>query len=289
MVAGGAWLLWRESDDLGLAVRQLSWWRVLISGALALAGTYLIGRIWRALLSGMGIDPPALEADAVFFVSQLGKYIPGSVWPVLAQMQFGQRWKAPKRVMLAANVLLLAIVTASGIAIAAILLPWSSSAGLARYWWLLLLLPVLAACLHPRVVPAVLDWLLARAGREPLDIRVSTRGLLAALSWSVAAWLVLGLHLLVLVTAYDSVGVADLAVATGGMGLAWAAGIAFIPAPAGAGVRDGILALTLSPLVGTTPAIGIALASRVLLLAADVLLAGAGTLVRRRGPAPTDG
>jgi glycosyltransferase 2 family protein len=73
------------------------------------------------------------------------------------------------------------------------------------------------------------------------------------------------------------------------MGLAWAAGLIFIPAPAGAGVRDAVLVATFAPLIGTTAAFAVALASRVLLLVADVVLAlaGAVALGRRRKPQAT--
>ena len=66
--------------------------------------------------------------------------------------------------------------------------------------------------------------------------------------------------------------------AIGGMGLAWAAGLIFIPAPAGAGVRDAVLVATFAPLIGTTAAFAVALASRVLLLVVDVVLALAGAV-----------
>ena len=283
VVLGGIYLVWRETDDLGDAVRRLSAGRMVLSGAAAVLGTYLVERIWFALLGGLGVRAGTRDAAGVFFVSQLGKYLPGSVWPVIAQMQFGVRWGAPRRVTFAANMLLLGVVTASGIAVGAVLLPWSSPGGLTRYWWLLVLLVPLLLGLHPRTVPAVLDWLLQRMGREPLRIRLSERGLLAALGWATLGWLVLGVHLAVLMTAYAEVGPVDLAAAVGGMALAWAAGIAFIPAPAGAGIREAVLVLTLGPIVGTTPAVTVALASRVLLLVADVLLAGIGAVLQRRG------
>jgi glycosyltransferase 2 family protein len=281
VLAGGAFLVWRRSDDIGAAVDQLSLGRFVLSGALAVGGTILIQFIWSALLHGLGAHPGRRDAASVFFISQLGKYIPGSVWPVVAQMQFGLRWGVPRAVMFAANVLLLGMVTASGIAVGAALLPWSSPGGLSHYWWLLLLLVPLLAGLHPRTVPAVLDLLLRKMGREPLGVRLTERGLLASAGWALGTWLVLGLHIAVLVGAFHSVGPRELAASIGGMGLAWAAGIAFIPAPVGAGVRDAILVLTLSPIVGAPEALTIALASRLLLLLADVLLAAAGAVARR--------
>lgn len=282
VLLGCVYLVWRERGDLATAVDELSVGRFLLSGVFALVGTGLIGQIWIALLKGMDVRPKQLDANSVFFVSQLGKYLPGSVWPVVAQMQFGLRWGAPRRLMLGANVIFMGIVVASGIAVGAVMLPWSSSDGLTKYWWLLILLVPLVACLHPRVVPGVLDWLFARLGREPLGVKLTARGLFAAVAWAVLAWVALGVHLAIMMQSYGAVGLLPLAAATGGMGLAWAAGIAFIPAPAGAGVREVILGVTLAPFLPTGAPAVIALASRVLLLLSDVVLAGLGALLGRR-------
>jgi glycosyltransferase 2 family protein len=282
VLAGGVYLVWRRGDDIADAVERLSLARFVVSGLLAVGGTVLVQLVWSALLHGLGAHPGRRDAASVFFVSQLGKYVPGSVWPVVAQMQFGLRWGVPRAVMFAANVLLLGMVTASGIAVGAVLLPWSSADGLAHYWWLLLLLVPLLAGLHPRTVPFFLDLALRRLGREPLGVRMPGRSLATSASWALAGWLVLGLHVAVLVGAFGGLGPRELAASIGGMGLAWAAGIAFIPAPAGAGVRDTILVLTLSPIIGSSEALTVALASRLLLLLADVLLAAVGALAQRR-------
>jgi glycosyltransferase 2 family protein len=281
VVLGCAYLLSRQVDDLASAIRQLSASRMGLSAAAAIAGTVCIQRLWFALLTGFGVRAERRDAAEVFYVSQLGKYVPGSVWPMLAQMQLGDRWGAPRRVMLGANILLLVVVTTTGILVGGLLLPWSSPDGLRRYWWLLALLPPLFVLLHPRAVIAAINWLLGRAGREPLDARVSTSGLARALMWAILAWGLLGIHLLILMTAYGPVGPVEAAAAVGGIGLAWAAGLAFIPAPAGAGVREAVLVLTLGPFIGAAPALAVALASRVLLLLADVVLAGAGVGLRR--------
>lgn len=213
----------------------------MAAGVLAVLGTVLIEQTWFALLRGLGVEARHRAGAAMFFVTQLGKYVPGSVWPLVAQMRFGALWGVPRRLMLATHVLLLAAITASGVAVGAVLLPWSSPGGLVRYWWLLLLLVPLAAVLHPRILPTVLDRLLERVGREPTGARLSGRGLASALGSAVSTWVVLGLHLVVLAGAFRSPDGAVVAAAVGGIGLAWAAGLAFVHAPAGAGVRDGVL------------------------------------------------
>jgi glycosyltransferase 2 family protein len=281
IVLGCVYLLSREGDNLVTAVRRLSAGRMALSGVAAIAGTVCIELLWFALLTGFGVRAGRRDAAEVFFVSQLGKYIPGSVWPVLAQVQLGARWGAPRRVMLGANILLLVVVTTTGIVVGGLLLPWSSPDGLRRYWWLLALLPPLLVLLHPRAVMATINRLLEWAGREPLDARLSNSGMARALLWGVVAWMLLGSHLLILMTAYGPIGPLEAVAVVGGMGLAWAAGLAFIPAPAGAGVREAVLVLTLGPFVGAAAALAVALASRVLLLIADVALAGISVGLRR--------
>jgi hypothetical protein len=284
----GTWLVARSTADLRVTVSDLGITAVVVGGVLALVGTVLIGAVWLILLRGLGVTAPPTEAARVFFVSQLGKYVPGSVWPALAQMEFGQRWRAPRRTMLAANALMIALLTASGLVTGAALLAWSSNGGLGKFWWMLLLLPPLLVLLHPRAIPKVLDWLFKRIGREPLNARVSTGSMVAATALSFAVWLVMGLHVMTFVSALGPSGPVVACAAIGGMGMAWAAGLIAVPAPAGAGVRDAVLVATFAPLIGTTSAFAIALASRLLLLVADVTLALAGALAfgHHRKPRP---
>lgn len=261
-------------------MRDLGLGTLAISFVLAMLGTVAIGQVWLAFLRGLDVPVAWVEGSGVFFVSQLGKYIPGSVWPVMAQIELGRRWGTPRRTMLSANILLLALVTATGLLTGLALLPWSSSGGLTRYWWtLLFLVPVLVA-LHPRTIPAVVDRALGLLGRPPLGVRLTTRAMALAVGWGFVAWGLLGLHLLLMTRALGAEGVGAVAAAIGGIGLGWAAGLVFVPAPAGAGIREAVLVATLAPQIGAAPALAVALASRVLLVLADVVLACLGVVIR---------
>ena len=274
------WLVGRNADELREAVDDVGIATLSVSFVLAVLGNIATAQLWLALLRGLEVPVHWLEGNGVFFVTQLGKYIPGSVWPVMAQMELGRRWGAPRRTMLSANMLMLALVTATGLFTGAVLLPWSSSGGLDDYWWtLLFLLPVIAA-LHPRTIPAVIDKVLSLVGQEPLGVRVTNRSMLVAVAWAFGSWILLGLHLFVMTHALGAEGITGFAAAVGGIGLAWAIGLLFIPAPAGAGVREAVLVATFAPQIGTAPALAVALASRVILVLADVLLACLGIVTR---------
>jgi hypothetical protein len=192
--------------------------------------------------------------------------------------------------MLVTNILMMTIVTVTGLTAGAVFLPWASPAGLHDRWWLFLLIVPLLACLHPRAVPAMLDVGLRLIRRPALNLRVSTPRIVAATAWGPATWLLLGVHIAVISRALGASGLSSFAAAIGGIGLAFAAGLIFIPAPAGAGVREVILVAALTHQIGASNALAVALASRVLLVGADVFLAASAALLARRSkPLPRHG
>ena len=283
VLVAGAVLVYRDRSSLQQAVTTIGAPTAALALLCALLGTVCIEQVWLSVLGGLGAVVPGSEAARVFLVSQLGKYLPGSVWPVLAQMELGRRRGIPRATMLAANILMLTVVTATGLLTGAALLPWSSAAGLREHWWTLLLIPPLLGLLHPRAIPAVVDRLLRLAGRPPIGARVAPAGMVRAVLWGFGTWALLGAHLYLMLHALGGRGGAAVAASVGGMALAFAAGLIVVPAPAGAGIREAVIVATFSGLLPTSAALAVALASRALLVVADVTLAaGAGLLGRRR-------
>ena len=80
----------------------------------------------------------------VFFVTQMGKYVPGSVWPVVMQMEAGKARGASRRTMLSANLIMLAMNCCIGLLLVCALLSAYDAQALARYWWGLL--AILSSC-----------------------------------------------------------------------------------------------------------------------------------------------
>ncbi|HEY2044129.1 MAG TPA: lysylphosphatidylglycerol synthase domain-containing protein [Jatrophihabitans sp.] len=281
VLIAGAWLIYRDRSELADAYGTVGIRVLLFSGLLGLLGTMCIEQVWLQLLRGLGGSATGRQAAGVFFVSQLGKYLPGSVWPMVAQIQFGRRVGVARRTMLAANLLMLVVITATGLLAAAALLPWAAREGMNGLGWVFLLLLPLAAFLHPRAVPGLIDVGLRVVHRPPLGLRVDGRRMRLAVGWGVLCWLLLGGHLLLMTRALGAGGLDSAGAAVGGMGLAFAAGLIFIPAPAGAGLREAVLVATFSPDIGAINALAVALASRVLLIVADVVLAAGGYAASR--------
>ncbi|HEY8720575.1 MAG TPA: hypothetical protein VIM26_18495, partial [Pengzhenrongella sp.] len=69
-----------------------------VGGALVavLVGLFAAMLSWRAVLTGMGSRLPIVAAARVYFLGQLGKYIPGSLWPIVAQAELSKEYGVPR-------------------------------------------------------------------------------------------------------------------------------------------------------------------------------------------------
>jgi uncharacterized membrane protein YbhN (UPF0104 family) len=282
-VAGAAALyaVGRNRQQLVAVLDQLDPLAILISMLFGVLGTVATFFLWRQVLMGYGVDPPQSDSFHVFFVSQLGKYLPGAVWPVVAQMEFGKKIGAGRRTMLATNALTLALGLTVGLLVGAALLPFASISALRTFRWFFLFLPVLVALLHPRTIPGVLNWLLRRMGRPEVAEQLAWSAMWRAAGWALLSWVLLGLHLYALTSGLGVSGPRVLAATIGGFALAASAGILFIPAPAGAGVRDVVLIVTLGVSMSSAQALAVGLASRVLLIVVDLLMTALAVLAAR--------
>lgn len=282
VVAAAVVAIARDRHSFVQSLHDIGVWAVLASGIAGLLSISLTFLVWRAVLGGLGVELPLGPGSRVFFVSQLGKYLPGSVWPVLAQMEAGRSHGASRRTMLTANAVTLVLSCAVGLVLACVLLPLSDASALSRYWWLLIALPFLLALLHPRAIPMVVDKALALVGREPVHQQLPLRAILAASGWSVLSFLALGLHVAILTAALGGWSWSSVLLSTGGMALAICAGVLFLPAMAGAGIREIVLRVVLVPTLTAGQALAVVVVSRVLLTVVDLLLAAAASLARRR-------
>lgn len=264
------------------AFERLSVGRLLLAECGVLIASVATMLSWRCILADLGSALRLRPAARIFFVSQLGKYLPGSVWPVLAQVELGRDLQVPTRRSAVVAVITLAIGVATGLLVAAASLPLSEPDALRTYAWAFLVVPLLLILLHPRVLNPLLSRVFRLVHRQPPTDRLTAPGISAAAGWALVAWLAYGLQLAVLVQNLSAAGSLSPILAIGAFSLAWTVGFLVVIAPAGAGVREAVLVLALSPVLPAAEALLVALASRVLLTSADLGLAGVAVLLERR-------
>jgi len=254
-----------------------AWGLVSLSGVLVLSSYALLIQTWRVMLESWGGRPfPYRSATRIWFVSNLGKYVPGKVWQITAMSALAQREgispvaaTGSALVINLANILsgfvlvlgggLRLLDTATGghsstaIAIAAVLLSG------------LLLLPVL--------LPRVAAIAARLTGRDVVVPRLAARPVWLATLGTAAAWLLYGLAFAALARSVLPGVRGSLADAVAVYTISYLAGYLFVPAPGGLGVREWTMVqgITTLGLASQGDAWVLAFASRLWLTVLEVL------------------
>lgn len=256
---------WSEVRD-EVADASLGW----IAAALVLAGagmTWIAG-CWRRALVMSGPPPGRRRTIAWYYTGEIGKYVPGGVWPVLGRGELARRGGVPRdRAYPSVGLSLVALYLAA-LGVASVLVPLDlanqseSPAALA----LLALLPVGLAAMHPRVLTWARDRMVRYTGRGADIVVPPWRATIGLVVSYVPAWLLIWAATWCAARALlPAPPVLRIGIATT---LSWTAGFVAVPVPAGAGVREAVFvaASGLPAGLGATIAVG----SRLAFLVVDV-------------------
>lgn len=266
----------------------------LAGAALAVLASLAVSMLsWRSTLAGLGTTLPLPEAARVYFVGQLGKYVPGSVWPVVAQMELGAAYGLSRTVIGTASLLAMAVAVPVALALGLLAVPALLSADASATLLLFLALPVAVVVLSPPVLNPVLARALRLARRPPLPQPLTAGAVARVAVLTGGAQVLLGVQTWLLARDLGASGPFLLPLAVGAFCLANVAGLLAVPVPAGAGVREAVLVLALTPVLPVGQAVVLALVSRALLTAGDLAVAGAAAQAararRRTGADETSG
>lgn len=253
---------------------ELAWWRVVVPFLLVLAGVASTALVWSRALAGCGHHLPVRDSAPIFFVGQLGKYLPGSVWSIGAAALMLRRRAVPVSTSVATSLIFLLLHFAPGLMVAGVFV-LADSTRLPEWWGIGIALVGLVT-VTPWVMRPVGRFLNRAGGFE----WAWADALIVFVTMSVAWVLYTGA---LFVTAPDASS-STLPTVLAAFVLAFAAGVAVPLAPAGVGVREALLIYLLTPSLGFEVAAAVALFSRLTHTVADLLLAavsGAFSQLRR--------
>lgn len=270
-IAAGAWLSLRDSTaEIADALAKISGARLGAALAVTCLGLGVTGWVWRL---GLESVEPVAEADvrtaqSVFFVGQLGKYIPGSVWSFGAQAVLAGRAGMGPRATVTASGLFLAVHVASGLLIAGLIGGPAPLETWMRCAMVLLgvvpLLPIAVRRVGVRLAGTECAW--------------RARTSLAAAGAMSVVWVAYAGSLALLAGTAEE---GDVRVLLTGFAVAHAAGVLVPLAPAGLGAREVVFITLVAPALGTGQAAALAIVSRIVQTAADLLIAGAAAVRAR--------
>ena len=267
------WQLWHHHPvDFGTLDGGIFSLAVLASGVAVTA----YGLVWPYILRKLGTDAPFTWVG-LFLKSQLGKYLPGSVWQYAGRVALARDRGVPVGRAVVSLVAELVLSTlAAGVVGFLVLGP--AEAGIAFGGFVALVF----AGITSRERLAEVDRRLTSPLRSRL--RLDRGDVVAAVHAApligvlyLVVWILYGLAFWLTGRALFAVPITRLPAYVGVFALAWLVGLIAVFAPGGVGVREAVIVALLRNRLGEANAIVLAAASRIVLTAID-LVAGTASL-----------
>ncbi|NNM04802.1 MAG: hypothetical protein HKO65_06825, partial [Gemmatimonadetes bacterium] len=241
----------RELGGFDISGLSVNWVQMVASGLVLLSAYLFSAGLWGLMVREMsGHEVGFLPSLRVFFTANLGRYIPGKLWQIAGLAYLAKGQGVPAGTATGAAVLGQAFSLAGATLVGGgVLLGSGGGSALGGGWVALILLALLLTATSPGLLKALVPlWFRVSRQAAPPSFRpdpafgIRWMGLYA-LTWSLQGlgfWILVGslgfdLTLLEGVPAYPA---------------AYVAGYLALFAPAGAGIREGLLIVLLGPALG---------------------------------------
>jgi len=231
--------------------------------------------IWVRILRAFDLEVPFPTLARIWFLSSLGRYIPGKVWQFVGVAELSRAAGVSALLGITSLLVYMGFVVLSAFLVGLYLIPTDAMGPVAGAAPILrLLAPASLLTLHPRILGGLVA-LGSRVLRKPLapwsGTWAAAIGLLGA---CLLQWGGFGLAFSLFVASLTaSISLADVSVLTAAFALAFLAGYLAFFAPAGFGAKEGALAVLLAAVLPIPFAVAAALAvaTRVWSIVADVI------------------
>lgn len=287
VIAGAIWTLTRNWAAVWATLKTMPWTSVALSELAVIVGIAFGTLSWRTIVEDLGPHVGVFRCAQINLVGSLGKYVPGSVWAYLLQMELGRKAGVGRARVFTGSLIQVGLALVATALFGVLALP-SLLGEFPGAIYFTVLLPIGLAALHPKVLTWATNLMLKVLRRAPLQRPLRFRMVGSALGLQLLGYAFFGVHLWVLAQAVGAApGLSGLLLCTAAVAIGLNAGMFFFVLPSGAGIRDGVIVAVLLATLPYGQALAFALVSRVMFLVADLATAGlAAGLARWRVPMP---
>lgn len=281
VIVAAIWQLWVNWEAVLRTVTELQWQRVVIAFLAALAGIGFSTLSWIVIVDDLGKPIGVGRGGQIFLVGQLGKYLPGSIWAYVLQIELGRKAGLARARVFAATVFSIAIILVAALIAGAVAVPILVRDIPELSWlpWLYLLLPIALVMLHPKILTALANFGFKILRRPRPEHPISLKVVATSLGFALLTYVSYGIHLWMLADTWQGLTLGPLLLCIGTMALAMIVGLVAFLLPSGIGAREFIIIAALAPLVGVGPATAYAAVSRLMFILADLLSAGGAAVM----------
>ncbi len=250
---------------------RLNYLQLTASVALHLLAFLLLSEVWCWLMRSYGYRVKVKHAFKIAYLLNLGRYIPGKIWPVFGMAYLAKRIGISERESVSSWIVaqLYANLSSALLCISIALIEPSirdylfqtlpESVVIAAVTLVVVGLGLLIA--SPHLMNNVLNFALRRLKRSEVELQITRGASLRLLFGYIVAWSLYGFAFWVFINSLSpEIQVAPL-VSIGAFVVAYQIGYLAFFAPGGIGVREAAISIVLKPYIGEA-AFGVAIAAR---------------------------
>ena len=291
VVAFAVWYLWRQWSNVaenGVRFEFHMGW-MLAASAIILATFLMLVEMWRRVLGELGFLLPYGAAARIWFVSNLGKYVPGRIWTLTSVAMMAGERGVPVGVSAASSILVMVANIATGFSVVLLMSAGAvqriagGTAGIvavtAGLFILLIASPYIAS-----------HWnrLASRFPKLQLSVSIPRMAIVVAIVGCTLSWFMYGVAFMLFVRSLIGPPAAPYSAFVAANAAAYLVGYLAIVAPAGIGFREVAMATLLPALhISTAPqAAVITVASRIWLTVLEIVPSLVALMQKRRRARP---
>lgn len=267
-------------------VSQYPWrfnWLLMAVAVLAQVLTFALqAYVWALIIRGFGYRIRLGPAFKISYIANLGRYLPGKIWPVFGMLYYARRIGLAEQAAVASWALaqLFAIPAALLVATLCFLIDpglfsteLQEQLGGSAYVAALLFIGIsLFMVFWPNHTLSLFNRVLLLFKRQPVTFRLSVGLALSIYLGYALAWCLFGVSFWLFISATAPEASVPLPAAMGSFLLAYQIGYLTLLTPGGLGVREWVLTSMLSKYLGPIAA-GISVAARIWNIAAEIVAA----------------
>jgi len=241
--------------------------------------------VWRAIVTHFGQQVPYRECVRIFALSELSRYVPGTVWQYLSRVYLAGRWGVPAAVTVSSALMDLLLMALA----AAPLVLWRIDEvfpvmGRAQRILLAAFPAVAVVLLQPAVLNRLARLLLPRLRMTYVPIRLRFREIAALWGVCLLLWLAFGSGFALFARSLAPLALSQGLLLVGKYAASWLIGLISPFTPGGIVVREGILGLLLGKMMPLGTALLVAVLSRLWLIGLELFWAAVAQFYLRVDP-----
>jgi uncharacterized membrane protein YbhN (UPF0104 family) len=274
----------RDRDEIAEALESANHLWLAVSLVSGLSAITLLGLNWLIIIRRTGFPAPNRRGLNWFLIGQLGKYVPGGIWPIVGQAELAHRGTTPRSIAYSATALSM-VGTLLGAAATAAVAGLVSPAG-SRIVPMLLAISVVAwgLVLASERIRARLHTIADRFTKRELRLP-EARWFAGIVARYLPVWILFsGMNLFVVKALGGTLDTSLTIMVIFVTCVSWMAGFVIIGLPGGLGVREAVFISMMTAPLGAALAVSVAVVSRVVSVAVDLLGAAISVPVSRSAP-----